>query len=186
MAMPAQELTHLMTAEEILTLDLPGKSAELVRGQLVVREPPSTWHGVVAAKLLYLIAHHAYSRDLGIVCAQDTGFHIESNPDTVRAPDVAFVSRTRAAQIPPRGYAKLAPDLVVEVVSPGDRRGELLSKVGQWLDAGAQLVWVLDPARNSASVYRADGSLEVVPAEGRLDGEQVLPGFACALSEVLR
>lgn len=185
MVMPAQELSHLMTAEEILTLDLPGKSAELVRGHLVVREPPSTWHGSLSARLLYLIARHAYAHELGVVFGQDTGFHIESDPDSVRAPDVAFVSRSRAVLIPRRGYARLAPDLVVEIISPGDRRGELLAKVGQWLDAGAQLVWLVDPQRTAATVYRADGSVEVVSADGRLDGEQVLPGFACALAEIV-
>lgn len=131
-----------------------------------------------------VIASHVYAHDLGAVFAQGTGFHIESDPDSVRAPDVAFVSRTRTAQVPRRGYARLAPDLVVEIISSGDRRGELLAKVGQWLDAGAQLAWVSDPVRTAATVYRADGSVEVVQADGRLDGEQVLPGFTCALGDV--
>ena len=185
MAMPATS-PPLMTAEEILALHLPHKSTELVRGHLVVREPPSSYHGRVAARLTYLIGHHAYQHELGVVFGQDTGFQIASAPDSVRAPDVAFVRKERAAEIPPRGYARMTPDLVAEIVSPGDRPGELLSKVGDWLDAGTPLVWVIDPARREGRVHRADGSVAIVPADGMLDGEEVLPGFRCPLGEVFR
>ncbi|MEO7964469.1 MAG: Uma2 family endonuclease [Gemmatimonadaceae bacterium] len=183
--MPASA-PSLMTAEEILVLDLPNKSTELVRGQLIVREPPSTYHGIISARLLYLISHHVYSNELGVVASQDTGFHIATDPDTVRAPDVAFVGRARTSHIPEHGYARLAPDLAVEVLSPGDRPGELLSKVGDWLDAGVRLVWVLDPARRQARVYRADGSVAVIAMDGELEGEEVLPRFCCALAEVFK
>ena len=185
MAMPASS-PPLMTAEEILDLDPPGKSTELVRGHLIVSEPPSTRHGVAAARLSYLIADYVYRNALGVVCGQDTGFHIATNPDTVRAPDVAFVRRERAALIPETGYARLSPDLVVEIVSPGDRPGELLSKVGDWLDAGTPLVWVIDAARRQARIHREDGSVALVAADGLLDGEEALRGFSCALAEVFR
>ena len=177
-------MAHLLTAEEVLHLSIPGKSAELVRGHLVVREPPSTRHGGVAARLTYLLAEHVYRHHLGVV-VQDAGFKIESDPDTVRAPDVAFVGRSRAGQIPPSSYAQFAPDLAVEVVSPGDRPGELLGKIAQWLDAGTKLVWVIDPARAEARVYRDDGELTIVPPNGSLDGGSVLAGFTCALADVL-
>lgn len=184
MAMPAESMTHLVTAEELPGISIPGKSIELVRGVLVVREPPSTRHGRVAARLSYLVSDHVYRHDLGAVI-QDAGFKIESDPDTVRAPDVAFVSRSRVDEIPPTGFAMFAPDLAAEVVSPNDRPGELLAKVGQWLDAGTKLVWVVDPVRAEARVYRDDGELAIVRADGRLDGWTVLPGFECALA-VLR
>ncbi|MCC6931013.1 MAG: Uma2 family endonuclease [Gemmatimonadaceae bacterium] len=176
----------LMTAEEILVLDIPGRSTELVRGRLVVHEPPSTLHGIIAAKLLYSIAHFVYGHDLGAVAAQDTGFHIFANPDTVRAPDVAFIRKERLADVPSRGYAKVAPDLVIEIVSPNDRPGELLAKVGDWLQAGTLLAWVIDPKRRAAFVYRADGSISFVGEQGALEGEDVLPGWRCALEELLR
>lgn len=185
MAMPADSMAHLLTAEELLGLYLPGKSAELVRGHLVVREPPSTRHGSVSARVTYLLADHVYRHQLGVVVAQDTGFKIESDPDTVRAPDVAFVDRTRASLIPATGYAPLAPDFVVEVVSPGDRPGELLATVGQWLDAGTKVVWVIDPARVTASIYRHDGEVTTVAADGRLDAAPALPAFTCSLIDVL-
>ena len=84
------------------------------------------------------------------------------------------------------GYAPFAPDLAAEIVSPGDRPGEVLAQVAQWLDAGATIVWVIDPDRTEARVYRADGELTIVGAEGSLVAEGVLPGFTCALAAVLR
>jgi Uma2 family endonuclease len=186
MAMPANSTSHLLTAEQLPAVDLPGKVMELVRGRLVVREPPGTRHGSIAARLSYLLADHVYRHELGVVCSQDTGFKIESDPDTVRAPDVAFIGRARANQIPATGYAAFAPDLVAEIVSPGDRPGDVLAKVAQWLDAGTTVVWVIDPGRTEARVYRDDGELTIVGAEGSLAAEGVLPGFACALAAVLR
>jgi Uma2 family endonuclease len=174
----------VMTAEELERVDIPGKSTELVRGRLVVREPPGSYHGQVAAKLTYLVGAFVYPIGAGVLFGQDTGFKIQSNPDTVRGPDLAFVRQERASEIQPRGYAVFAPDLVAEIVSPGDRPGELLAKVGEWLDAGVKLVWVIDPARGEAYVHRADGSLSVVGASNALDGEDVLPGFTCPLSDI--
>jgi Uma2 family endonuclease len=103
----------------------------------------------------------------------------------VRAPDVAFIDRSREGQLPATGYAAFAPDLAVEVVSPGDRTGELLAKVGQWLDAGTSMVWLIDPQRIKAHIYRDDGEVTIVAADGRLDGDPILPGFACSLADVL-
>jgi Uma2 family endonuclease len=86
---------------------------------------------------------------------------------------------------PATGYARLARDCAVEVVSPGNRAGELLAKVGQWLDAGMTPVWVVDPARAKASIYRDGGEVTIVAADGRLDGAPVLPTFTCSLDGVL-
>ena len=173
------------TADDLLRFREPGKSAELVRGVLVVREPPSTRHGGRAARLALHLGNFAAEHRLGEVFAQDTGFKIQHAPDTVRAPDVAFVSGERLERIPAEGYAEMAPDLVAEILSPGDRPGDVLEKVGQWLSAGARLVWVLDPVGQQARVYRADGTVAVVAATERLDGEDVLPGFRCLLGDIL-
>ncbi|MGH7637612.1 MAG: Uma2 family endonuclease, partial [Gemmatimonadaceae bacterium] len=121
---------------------------------------------------------------LGAVFGQDTGFKIAFDPDTVRAPDLAFVSRERVALIAPRGYAALSPDLVAEILSPDDRPGEVLAKIGEWLDAGVAIVWLIDPDRQVAQVYRSDGSVTVIAPDSALDGERILPGFSCALSEL--
>jgi Uma2 family endonuclease len=180
MAPPAPQ-----TAADLQRFREPGKTAELIRGVLVVREPPSTRHGARAARLAREIGNFAAEHGLGEVFAQDTGFQIAHAPDTVRAPDVAFVAGQRLDGIPAEGYAALAPDLVAEIVSPGDRPGEILEKVGQWLSAGVRLVWVVDPLQRLARVYRADGAVAIVAAEDELDGEDVLPGFRCRLNDIL-
>ena len=174
----------LLTANDLLALERAGKSTELVRGRLILREPPSTYHGHVQGILHVLVGAHIRAHELGAVFGQDTGFKIASDPDTVRAPDLAFVDRTRVAGIGRRGYAALAPDLVAEILSPDDRPGEVLGKVGEWLEAGVRLVWVIDPDRQVASVYRDDGSVMTVSSESQLEGEAVLPGLAFRLSEL--
>jgi Uma2 family endonuclease len=178
-------MIEIMTAEQLEVLDLPGTSTELVRGRLIVREPPSFYHGHVAGKLLFLLGQHVYPRNLGWLSGQDTGFKIASNPDTVRAPDVAFTSRERQPVMPRRGYGTVAPDLVAEVLSPDDRPGEVLSKVGDWLAAGVRLVFVVDTIRREVSIYRIDGSQSLVRDDDLLDGEDFLPGFTCRLGDFL-
>ncbi len=175
----------MQTAEDLLRFREPGKTAELVRGMLVAREPPGTSHGACAARLTLRVGGFVERHDLGQVFAQDTGFKIERDPDTVRAPDVAFVARERLARVPDEGYAELAPDLVAEILSPNDRPGELLEKVGQWLGAGVRVVWVLDQVRRDARIYRADGTVSTVQPDGELTGEDVLPGFRCPVRDIL-
>ena len=102
MAMPAESMAHLLTAEDLETVEMPGKVTELLRGRLVVREPPGARHGSVAARRTYLLGDHVYRHGLGVVFAQERGLKIESDPDTVRAPDVAFVASVRADRRQPR------------------------------------------------------------------------------------
>jgi Uma2 family endonuclease len=179
---PAAALT---TADELLHTSIPNKHVELVRGVLVVREPAGSTHGLVAMGLGAELAVHVKRTGAGGVFAAETGFKLATDPDTVRAPDVAFVTRERLPPPGATGYAELAPDLIVEVLSPGDRPGDVLAKVADWLSAGTRLVWVLDPLRRLARVYRHDGSETIVTVEGALDGEDVLPGFTCPLASVL-
>ena len=174
----------LMTADELLQLRIPDKSTELVRGMLVVREPPSTYHGRVQSKLNVQVGGFVHAHRLGAVFGQDTGFRIASDPDTVRAPDLAFVKRERESLIPARGYAAMAPDLVAEILSPDDRPAEVLAKVAEWLEAGVAIAWVIDPELRTAQVYRADGSVATVGSHGSLDGEGLLPGFSFALEDL--
>jgi Uma2 family endonuclease len=166
-----------MTAEELLQLGLSEKRTELVHGQLVVREPAGYRHGEIAARLLASLYNFVESRALGRVLTAETGFVLRRNPDTVRAADVAFVRQDRLPVPPPSGFADVAPDLVIEVLSPSDRPGDVLSKIGDWLDAGVLLVWIIDPQRSDARVYRADGSQEHLGEHAWLDGESVVPGF---------
>src|SRR5881397_1893555 len=171
--------SSLLTAEEVERISIPGKVTELVRGRLIVREPPGTHHGALAANLAYYLSDFVRRHGSGAIFAQDTEFKIASDPDSVRAPDVAFVARERTGLIRSRGYAELAPDLLAEILSPDDRPAEVLAKVADWLAAGTKLVWVIDPERSEVRVYRQDGSLSVLREGDSLDGEDVLPGFTC-------
>ena len=174
----------LMTADELLAASIPGKRTELLRGVLRVREPAGDRHGRVTVNLTIRLGTHVEREGLGQLFAAETGFTLSRTPDTVRAPDIAFVRRHRLPE-PTRGFLELAPDLVVEVLSPSDRPGEMLAKVGDWLDAGAALVWVIDPERRLARIYRADGTESVLEGESALLGEDVLPGFICPLAAIL-
>jgi Uma2 family endonuclease len=167
-------------------LNLPNKRTELVRGMLIIREPAGYQHGDVAAQLMLAIGNYVEAHGLGRVFAAETGFTLERGPDTVRAPDVAFISNTRLPDPPPRGFAEMAPDLAVEVLSPGDTVREVAEKVADWLTAGARLVWVVDPIRTNARVYRADGTESLLGETDALDGDDVLPGFNCAIGPLLR
>ena len=182
---PGMSPPALMTAEELLELSMPDKRTELVRGVLVVREPAGYAHGRVAMNLTLRLGAHVERSGAGQLLAAETGFTLARGPDTVRAPDIAFIRRDRVPNPAPRGFPDLAPDLVVEVLSPDDRSGEVLAKVADWLSGGSRLVWVVDPLRRVARVYRADGSEAIVGADGTLDGEDVLPGFTCELVTVL-
>ena len=179
------DATVSMTAEELLHLNLPNKRTELVRGRLIVREPAGYRHGDVAMRLGVLVGSYVYQHKLGRVFAAETGFTLERNPDTVRAPDVAYIRNERLLDPPPRGFAEIAPDFAAEVLSPDDRPGEVLAKVADWLKAGTLLVWVVDPIRQLARVYRADGSQSLVSLAESLAGAEVLPGFSCPLSDML-
>lgn len=150
-----------------------------------MREPAGGLHGRVAMNLGVELAVHVKRTGAGAVFAAETGFKLASNPDTVRAPDVAFITNDRLPSGDTRGYPALAPDLVVEVLSPDDRPGEVLAKVADWLSAGSRLVWVVDPDRRVARVYRHDGSETSLSATDALDGEDVLPGFSCSLPTIL-
>jgi Uma2 family endonuclease len=179
---PAMGETSLMTAEELLRLNLPDKRTELIRGRLVVRDPGGARHGAVANRIAYRITAHVEAVDLGRVYAAETGFKIESDPDTVRAPDVAFIAKHRLPEVEPRGYPGWAPDLAVEVLAHDDHPAETLEKIAQWLKAGVRLVWVVDSEKRTARVYRADGSEALLGPNETLDGEDVLPGFHCPLA----
>src|SRR6266487_2290141 len=176
----------LVTADQLERLRLPDKRVELVKGVLIVKEPAGYRHGAVAARLAKILMDYADAQDLGQVVAAETGFTLASDPDTVRAPDAAFIRRERLPDPPPAGFARLAPDLVVEVLSPDDRPGEVLAKVADWLSAGTRLVWVIDPERRLARVYRHDGTEATIAGAEVLDGEDVLPGFSCPLETILQ
>lgn len=177
----------LMTADELLMLPDDGKRYELIEGVLNKMSPAGMAHGLVAMRAGAILFNFVHQRELGEVFAAETGFVVSTDPDTVRAPDAAFVAADRLppGDFPP-GYLRLTPDLVVEVVSPSDTASELQSKVCTWLDAGCRLVWVVYPATQSVTVYQSREDVRVLGEEDALDGNPVFEGFSAEVRDLFR
>lgn len=177
--------TSPMTAEELLDLPDDGLRHELVLGELRTMTPAGYEHGRVAMRIGSRLDAFVEAQGLGEVLGAETGFTLARGPDTVRAPDVAFVRAERVPAAEDRaGFAELAPDLAVEVVSTWDRASEVSEKALMWLDAGVRLVWVVDPTTRLATVYRSGGVVGLFRGQDVLDGEDVLPGFTLPLWEL--
>jgi Uma2 family endonuclease len=173
-----------MTAEELLELPADQRF-ELVKGELVeLSQPPGSEHGLVTNQLAYQITHHVLSRKAGKVFAAETGFRLARNPDTVRAADVAFVSKDRLPGQMPKGYLDLAPDLVAEVVSPSDDPDAIQAKVADWLAAGTRLVMVVYPRSRQVAVYRSLREVTVLTEADTFTTPDILPDFALPLASV--
>ena len=175
--------TKPMTAAELLLMPDDDMRHELIEGELIELTPPPKFaHGRGQTRIATALERFAQTRDVG-EAVTETGFLISTNPDTVRAPDVAFISANRLpdenADI---GYLSIAPDLVVEVISPSDRPGYVREKVRAWLDAGAKLVWTAYPATKSVTAHLPDGrTIEFTPGQ-ILDGSPALDGFRIPIS----
>jgi Uma2 family endonuclease len=183
MATVAQKL---ITAEEFFRMPDPedGSRQELVRGRIETMPPPGGRHGVCCSKVNRHLANFVEANHLGTVCSNDTGFISERNPDTVRGPDVSFWSKQRLPEVP-EDYIKVAPDLAVEVVSPGDRFSRIQKKILHHLTHGVELVWVVDPEDRSVTVYRPGKQAVILEENQTLTGEDVLPGFSCPIADLL-
>jgi Uma2 family endonuclease len=167
-----------MTAEELLALPDDGMRHELIAGELRTMAPSGHRHGRVTIKFSWPLAQYVEAHDLGEVWGAETGCILTRDPDTVRAADVTFVRRERlGAEVDDRGYWPGAPDLVAEVLSPGDRRGAVAEKVATWLRAGVQMVVVVDPQRRTVAVHRADQPVTVLEETDTLHGADVVPGW---------
>lgn len=175
----------LITADELYALPGDDMRYELLLGRLISEPPAGYQHGRIWGRIYVLLDQFVRSRDLGEVVASDVGFILARSPDTVRAPDVAFISKNRLESFADRTkYFPGPPDLAVEVLSPSERAGVIHGKVADYLAADARLVWVADPEAQSISVHRSLLSVRELSAEKDLDGEDVLPGFSIRVSEL--
>jgi Uma2 family endonuclease len=178
-------IIKLVTADELLAMPDDGYCYELVKGEVIRMPPPGHEHGLVAMNIAGSLYQHVKRNDLGKVYAAETGFLIERNPDTVRAPDSAFIRRERleaAGQV--TGYFAGAPDLCVEVVSPSDSIGYIEEKVTEWLAAGSRMIWVVSPKLRTVTVYRSLSDIVTLTENEILDGGDVIPGFSLAVIEI--
>ncbi len=182
--MTTELLTEPITPDDLLAMPT-GDDYELVNGELVERHmgAESSW---IASNLTWLLggahsrkrAGHFFTTDCGYQCFPD-------EPERVRRPDLSFIRPGRfSGERVPRGYIRIAPDLVVEVISPNDLASEIAVKVEEYLEAGVPLVWVISPDAETVTVHRADGTVTKLHTDGELSGENVLPEFRCQVSEL--
>ena len=170
--------TKLVTAEELFNMPDDGYRYELIRGELRKMAPASFFHGTLAMRIGAPLAIYVIENGLGEVCAAETGFRIDSNPDHVLAPDVAFVSRELLEDVGEIGsFFPGAPDLVVEVISPRDRLTQVAEKVNDWLEAGTRMVVVVNSRRHDVAVYLPGEEPITLTEEDTLDGGDVVPGW---------
>ena len=177
--------TRLMTAEELLDLPEDHMRHELIEGELYTMPPAGHEHGSLGAELFLSLASHVKINRLGKVYLAETGFIVSREPDTVLAPDAAFVSNERLNLISRReGYFPGVPDLAVEVISPNDRYSEVEGKVKLWLQHGTRMVIVLDPRTETLKVYRSPSDVQILTRENTLKGGDVVPGWTLSLAEL--
>ena len=184
--MVAEIQRPLITAADLLRMDAEGKRGELVRGVFCETTPPGKLHGIIAANLAFLLKLFIRPRRLGIVATSEMGVWVERDPDTVRAPDIAFFSAEQdppGVEIPP-GYSRNVPALAVEVASPSDSRPALHDKALMWLNAGARMAWNVHPETRTVDIYRPNRPAITLAEGDILDGYDVIPGFACQVSEI--
>ena len=178
--------TRTITADELFRMPDDGfHRYKLVKGRLLTMSPAGGLHGLVSSRLHAAVFAHVDEHRLGVVVSADTGFKLESDPDTVRAPDVAFVTRER---IPPDGipeaFWQCAPDLAVDVLSPSDRRSDVNEKIAQYVRLGVKVVWFVEPSPRRVTVFRPDRPAQVLREANTLEGGELLPGFRYPLSRL--
>lgn len=179
--------TTLMTAAELLELPRGQHRHELINGELKTMSPASHNHGRLCARITMFLAQFVLQQKLGDVYGAETGFILTSNPDTVLAPDTAFINEDRAReyrQTP--GYWPGPPDLAVEVLSPGETGPKTKKKVAQWLEYGTQQVWIVNSKSETVTIYRSSGESITFGHEETVEADDLLPGFRVAVADIFR
>ena len=173
--------THLMTAEDLINLPADGNHHELIKGELLTMSPPGYPHGRATMNLSILLGTYVKTHNLG-VASSEIGFKLEADPDTVLAPDISFIARNRTG-ILSEGFPHGAPDIAIEVLSPGDRKNQVERKTALWLELGARSVWNVNPRKRTVEVVRADGHRKLFHEPDELVDDTV-PGFRIVVSEI--
>ena len=172
-----------MTAAELLELPRGNYRYELVKGELLTMSPSAAEQGAVTVNLTLLLGSFVKANNLGTLYAAETGFKLQTNPDTVIAPDIAFLGQGRKSSRS-QGFLSGAPDLAVEVLSPGDRRSKIEQKTAQWLQFGAKAVWIVNPERRTVEIHSQNGQTKILTENEELSDDDVIPGFRALVSEI--
>jgi Uma2 family endonuclease len=175
--------TQPITAEQLIELPSGEFRYELVKGELFTMSPSGEEHGAVTVKIASRLFQFVETHDLGIVYGAETGFKLESDPDTVLAPDVAFIRRERIGKLS-KGYRIGAPDLAVEVISPRESKRQIEQKTTRWLQGGALAVWNVYPESRTVTVHHLKTEPKVLSEKDDLTDDDVLPGFRLPLSQI--
>jgi Uma2 family endonuclease len=174
--------TKITTAQQLLAAPDLGR-CELVQGELVMMSPAGFEHGRIVIRITVPLATHVQSHGLGVVVGAETGFQLQHDPDTVRAPDVASIRSDRAPQAPLRSYFDGPPDLAVEVLSPDDRPRRVATKVREWLQAGCSEVWVVNPATQTVTLHTAKGQETLLQSSDEIVST-LLEGFHLPVAQI--
>jgi Uma2 family endonuclease len=174
--------THLITAEELFLLENNGMRHELVKGELLTMSPTKRKHGRIVANLTIRLGHYVLTHKLGAMYAAETGFKLASNPDTVLAPDIAFIRGPVDDSSESDGDG--APDLVVEVQSPNGRKAKVEEKAARWLTLGASVVWLIDPKRRTVQIHLSNDDPQTLTEDDELTGGDLIPGFSVRVFEI--
>lgn len=184
MGMTTTHAAGIVTADELLRLPDDSLRRELIEGRVHVIAPAGWEHGRVASTAGRLLSNHVHDSGTGVTSAAETGFILARDPDTVRAPDAAFVTHEHVEAIGRTvKYWPQAPDFAIEVVSPDDSRHEVESKAHDWLRGGAAAVLVLDPRRLTAAVYRAPDQVTLHQVDEEIDLSDAVPGWRVAVAD---
>lgn len=183
MSTPVPNLT-ITTVEDLLSAPADLGRCELVRGELVMMSPGKGRHGAIEARIVKLLANFVDSQGLGTVFGSSAGYVLARNPDTVREPDVSFLSTTRLGDQDLDSFLEGAPDLAVEILSPSNSARDMAAKADDCLAAGCQVVWVVDPLRKSILVYHADAPAIALTEDDTLTESALLPGLSLKVREV--
>ena len=177
--------TKLWTVAELEQAGAPFERWELIDGELIEMSPSGSIASKLGARFVIHLGNYVLPRRLGEVYDAAGGFVPFPGRDLVRAADAAFVRADRLpSEAEQAGFLRLAPDLVVEVISPSDRLPDVLAKVGLWLEAGVRLLWLVDPPAHTVTVYEPGREPRVIGVGDELDGEPVLPGFRLAMADL--
>lgn len=169
---------QLYTTQDVLALPDDAYRYELVRGELRRMSPAGRKHGRLIMNISTPLDQFVRKHQLGVVYAAETGFILENNPDTLRAPDIAFVRQERLAALPEEdGFFAGPPDLAVEFISPNDLYTEVDEKVRDYLRAGTRMVVVVNPRKQTVTVYRSRKDIQLLTREDLLEGGDLLPGW---------
>lgn len=177
-------ITQVNTAEQLAQMPSDGNRYELVQGVLNMMSPAGGRHGRVTVRINKLLAIHVDDHRLGETFAAETGFLLARNPDTVRAPDAAFVGQDKMNTLEDdSGFLPFAPDLAVEVVSPNDTFADVENKAFAWLDSGTRLVLIVEPESETVHAYRSRSNIAVLKSTEVLDAMDAVPGWSVKVSE---